>query len=46
MACDHPQRVKVYNRGPKPEYPFLPFGDVCPKCHKHIPPVGIKEAKE
>lgn len=43
MACDHPQRVKVYRRGQAPTYPFLPYGDVCPKCGKHLTPVGNEE---
>lgn len=38
MACHHPSRVKVYRRGAAPSYPFLPFGEVCPKCHRHIEP--------
>lgn len=38
MPCHHLARVRVYKRGPAPSYPFLPFGEVCKKCHRHLEP--------
>lgn len=46
MACNHSTRLRVYKRGPAPRYPFQPYGEVCPKCQRHLQPsateAGVK----